>query len=225
MSAQRDKPTARIRRARILLVDDHPLVRQGLAELLRREPDLEVCGQAENHQEALLAIEACSPDLVTVDLSLKNSHGFDLIKDLHSRFPAIRVLVITVHNEALHAEWALRAGASGYITKEEATLNVVQAIRAVLRGEFVISPSLAVQIGATMVGQRAHPVLTDRELEVLELLGDGLDRHEIAQRLQLDVNTIETYRSRLKEKLHLKDAHQLLQYAIQYNRGSPQRPP
>jgi DNA-binding NarL/FixJ family response regulator len=227
MLAHTNKGTGQRRPARILLVDDHPLVRQGLADLLRRELDFEVCGEAASHEEALRAIAASPPDLVTVDLSLKDSHGLDLIKDIRARFPAVRVLVVTVHDEALHVEWALRAGASGYITKEEATLDVVHALRAVLRGEFVLSPQLASQVGAALSGHTvhgthiSHHALSDRELQVLELIGEGLDRHQIAERLRLDVNTVETYRARLKEKLHLKDAHELLQHAIRFNRGAP----
>lgn len=225
MTAAMESPHPQAKPARILLVDDHPLVRQGLADLLGGESGLRVCGEAESHREALQIMEASGPDLAIVDLTLKNSHGLELIKDIRARFPKVRVLVVTVHDEILNAERAMRAGASGYMTKEEATVNVVQAVRQVLRGELVLSPKIATQMAARLAG---HPgggsptgrdKLSDRELEILELIGDGLGRQEVAERLHLDVNTVETYRSRIKEKLQLNDAQELRQYAIHDNRS------
>ena len=221
-----EKPHPAPKIARILLVDDHPLVRQGLTDLLQREPGFKICGEAETHQDAIEAIEATRPDLAIVDLNLKNSHGLELIKDIHARFPNVRVLVVTVQDEMLHADRAMRAGASGYITKDEATINVVQAVRQVLRGEFIVSPKIAAQMAARLAGHPngdgsspSHDRLSDRELEILGLIGDGLGRQQIADRLHLDVNTVETYRARIREKLQFKDAQELLQYAIRSNRS------
>jgi DNA-binding NarL/FixJ family response regulator len=221
-----EKPQPRTKSARIFLVDDHPLVRQGLTDVLQREPEFKICGEAESRLDAIEAIEATRPDLAIVDLNLRNSHGLELIKDIRARFPKVRVLVVTVQDEALHAERAIRAGASGYLTKDEATTEVVQAVRQVLRGEFVLSPSLTSQMAARLAGHPNgngsagnHDKLSDRELEVLELIGNGLGRQQIADRLHLDINTVETYRSRLREKLQLENAQELLQYAIRYDRA------
>jgi DNA-binding NarL/FixJ family response regulator len=214
-------------------VDDHPLIREGLAETLAREKDLVVTGQAASRQEALQLIPAAAPHLAIVDLALKDSLGLELIKDLRARFPAVRVLVVSMHDELQYAERAIRAGASGYINKEEAANRVVEAVREVLRGETYVSRRVAsllasrLAIGAGSKGSGASALselagpdgqLSDRELEVLELIGDGLGRREIALRLGLDVNTVETYRGRIRQKLNLPDAQALLQFAIRHNR-------
>lgn len=210
---------------RILLVDDHPLVREGLGEALKREPDFRICGEAEDHQQALALIPKTRPDLAIVDLGLKKSHGLELIKDIRAMFPKVLVLVVSMQDELLHAERAIRAGASGYITKEEATIHVVDAVRQVFRGETYVSQRVASQMASKLSG-RARPdsgspltQLTDREMEVFQLIGDGLSRQQIAERLHLDVNTVETYRARIKDKLQLKDALELLQYAIRASRS------
>jgi DNA-binding NarL/FixJ family response regulator len=211
-------------KTRILLVDDHPLMRQGMAEVLQRDPQFAVCGEAEDRHGALEAIAAAQPDLALVDLALKGSDGLELIKDIHARFPKVLILVVSMHDEMLHAERAIRAGASGYLTKEEAPEQVLEAARQVLKGETYVSQRVASQLAGKLCGRpRAQSVpgietLTDRELQVFTLIGEGLDRNEVAERLHLDVNTIETYRARMKEKLQLKDAHELLQYAIRANR-------
>ena len=229
MAAGKGNQSNRRRATRILLVDDHPLVRTGLAEVLRREPDFEVCGEAEDRSQALDAIAATKPDLTIVDLSLKKSSGLELVKDIRARFPTVRVLVVSMHDELHNVERALRAGASGYISKTEATTQVVEAIRQVLSGEAFLCPRVATQMAARMVGH-PHPEespgvkgLTDRELQIFELLGQGFNRQKVAEQLHLGVNTVETYRSRLKEKLNLKDANELLQYAIRWNRGTDLR--
>jgi DNA-binding NarL/FixJ family response regulator len=208
---------------RILLVDDHPLIREGLSDVLGREADLVVCGEAADRQEALEKIPAAKPDLAIVDLVLKNSHGLELIKDIHARFPRIRVLVVSMHAEELYAERALRAGASGYLTKEEATTRVVQAVRKVLAGEIYLSERAAARVAARVAGRpREAPCgsgddLCDRELEVFELIGQGLTTPQVAQHLHLAVPTVETYRARIKDKLKLQDAAELLQHAIRWD--------
>ncbi len=221
MDAAKPSRFAETRTVRILLVDDHPLVRQGLAEVLHRQPEFRVCGEAEDHAAALAAIETRKPDLVILDLTLKKSDGLELIKDIRARFPGLRILVVSMHDEMVNAERAIRAGACGYITKQEATTKILSAIRRILAGGIYLSEPVAALVASKLAGRyRAGPVdhLTDRELQVLELIGDGLSTREIAERLHLDNSTVETYRARLKEKLALKDAHDLLQYAIRWMR-------
>jgi DNA-binding NarL/FixJ family response regulator len=215
---------ARQKRARILLVDDHPLVRERLAEVINREADLIVSGEVEDRQEALDAILAKPPDLVIVDLTLKNSDGLELIKDIRVRWPRLRMLVVSMHDESLYAERVIRAGARGYITKQEATRNILLAIRRVLAGSVYLNEKIAERIllrlteHADSVTATPAELLADRELQVFELTGRGLSTHEIASRLNISVKTVETYRARVKEKLKLKDASELLQLAISFAR-------
>lgn len=207
-------------RFRIVIVDDHPLVRERLNELMSREPDLVVCGEAENRNQALAVVAATQPDLAIVDLTLKGSHGMDVIKDLQAGYPEVRILVVSMQEESLYAERVIRAGARGYITKQEATRNIMGAVRKVLAGEVYLSEQMSGQLIARMVGRpRSGGVLSvstlaDRELQVFEMVGRGLGTRQIAEQLHLDVKTIETYRSRIKEKLQFKDAAELLQRAI-----------
>jgi DNA-binding NarL/FixJ family response regulator len=207
----------------IVLVDDHPLMREGLAEVLSREPDLQVCGEAEDRVQALSVIKATKPDLVIVDLALKNSHGLELIKDIAALYPKLRTLVVSMHDEFVNAERVLRAGASGYITKQEATTKILQAVRCVLAGEVYLSERAALQIATKSAGRSRSGSgltvdgLTDRELQVFEMIGQGLSTRQIAEKLNLDVSTIETYRARIKDKLNLRDSVELLQYAIRWN--------
>jgi DNA-binding NarL/FixJ family response regulator len=225
MASKSTRPPSPSKTTRILLVDDHPLVRAGLAEVLTREPDLVICGEAEDRLPALALMATARPDLAIIDLRLKKSHGLELIKDIHAQFPNVRMLVVSTLDGVLHAQRALQAGASGYIGKEEAIANVTEAVRQVLRGELYVSQRIACQITANLVGHgspdsvSALAPLTDRELQVFQLLGEGCGRQEIAERLHLDVNTVETYRARIKDKLRLKDAQELLQFAIRYYRG------
>ena len=204
----------------ILLVDDHPSVREGLAESINRESDLSVCAEASDRHEALQAIEASKPDLLVVDLSLRNSSGMELIKDVHSRWPRLPMLVVSMHDEVIYAERALRAGARGYLTKQEATHNILDGIRRVLRGEIHLSPKTFSIVLERIAAGRAAPAdsivegLADRELQVFELTGQGFNTRQIADKLHVDVKTVETYRARIKEKLNLKDASELLQLAI-----------
>ncbi len=208
--------------ARILIVDDHPIVRQGLAELVNHEDDLGVCGQAEDSHEALRAIREQKPDMAVVDISLKETSGLELIKDIHSQHPDLPVLALSMHDETMYAERALRAGAMGYIMKQEATENVIAAIRKILGGEIYVSDKMASKMVRKLVAGRNEPsispvdCLSDRELEVFHLIGKGHGTRQISERLHLSVKTIETYRAHIKDKLNLVDAAELLQYAIRW---------
>jgi len=219
MSA-RNKPEQA--KAKVFLVDDHPLVREWLSQLIQREDDLAVCGEAEDTQEALHKIEETKPDIVVADISLKNTHGLELVKDLQARLPSLPVLVLSMHDESLYAERVLRAGAKGYITKQEATKKILQAVRQVLSGQIYISEKMASRmvhkmvLGRTENQKSAIERLTDRELEVFQLIGRGQGTRRIATDLHLGVKTVESYRARIKEKLKLEDGTQLLQHAIQW---------
>jgi DNA-binding NarL/FixJ family response regulator len=222
MIAQRHTRPAKKAPARVVLVDDHPLVRERLAEIIEAQPDLEVCGQAEDRHRAMEIVKAEKPDLVIVDLSLKNSHGLDLIKDLQALNPALAILVVSMHDEAVHAERVIRAGASGYITKQEATKRIMVAVRTVLRGDVYLSEKTAMRLAGKIARKQAAaaiPILetlSDRELCVLQLIGEGNGTRQIAGILKLSVPTIETYKARLKEKLQLRDGNQLLQFGIRF---------
>jgi DNA-binding NarL/FixJ family response regulator len=222
MATDKNVEMSKQEKKRILLVDDHPMVRERLAEVIHREDDLTVCGEAEDRFKALELVVATRPHLAIVDLTLKKSHGMELIKDLHSRHPDLAILVVSMHDETLHAERVIRAGARGYITKQEATRKIMLAIRAVLTGGVYLSEKMAAQIAASAVGSgRAKPglpidKLSDRELLVFEMIGQGHGTRQIADELHLDMRTIETYRARIKDKLNLKDANDLLQHAIRW---------
>ncbi len=206
---------------RIVIVDDHPLVRERLIELIDREPDLVVSGEAEDRHGALEIIAAVAPALAIIDLTLKNSLGIELIKDLQTRHPAVKILVVSMQDELIYAERCIRAGAHGYITKQEASRDVMTAIRHVLAGKIFLSETATSQLLTRSLGRPATSnfefsitLLADRELQVFELIGKGHSTRQIADLLTLDVKTIETYRARIKEKLALKDAPGLLQRAI-----------
>ena len=213
----------------VLIVDDHPIVRQGLAQLINQEQDLVVCGQAEDAHEAIQAIREADPDMVIVDISLKDTSGVELIKDLKVQYPDLPVLTLSMHDEAVYGERALRAGARGYIMKQEATEKVVTAIRRVLAGEVYVSDGMAAQMVSKLVGgpskKSGSPVerLSDRELEVFRMLGEGYNTREMAEILHLSVKTIETYRAHIKDKLALQDASELLRSAIQWVNTQLQR--
>ena len=217
------------RKSRVFLVDDHPLVREHLTALIQREADLEVCGEAADAPGALTLIRARTPDLVILDISLKQSSGLELIKSLKEFWPNLPVLVLSMHDEMLYAERSLRAGALGYMTKEEATVSILSAIRRVLTGQVYLSDRMAGRMMKKMVGgtgeRIASPLelLTDRELEVFQMLGRGLGTRQIAEELRLGIKTVESYRARIKEKLQLADGNQLLQHAIQWVQNGPQR--
>jgi len=207
----------------VVLVDDHPMVRERLTEVIQSEPGYIVCGEAEDRLPALDVIAATRPDIVLVDLVLRDSNGLDLIKDIHARWPGLRVLVISMHDENVHAERILRAGARGYITKQEATRSIMSALETVRKGEVYLSEKLAMNIARqTTTRSRAKSSLpmgqlSDREFQVFQFIGQGRTRREIAAELNLEPHTIETYRSRIKEKLNLKNSRELLQHAIQWN--------
>lgn len=221
--------TNRRGKRRVLIVDDHPIVRQGLALLINQEHDLAVCGQAEDAHEAIRAIRESEPDMVIVDISLKDTSGVELIKDLQVQHPNLPILTLSMHDEAVYGERALRAGARGYIMKQEATEKVVTAIRRVLAGEIYVSDGMAAKMVSKLVGgpsrKTGSPVerLSDRELEVFRMLGEGYNTREMAEKLHLSIKTIETYRAHIKDKLALADASELLRSAIQWVNTELQR--
>jgi len=205
----------------VFIVDDHPMVRERLAELINREEDLTVCGEAEDRPEALEKILKIKPYLVLLDFTLKSSQGIDLIKDLRAAAPDVRLLVVSMHDELIYAERCLRAGAHGYITKQEASRHVMQAIRQVLAGDLYVSAEVSKRMLERSLGvppgrrtDSAISNLTDRELQVFELIGQGWSTRQIAKSLSIDSKTIDTYRARVKEKLGLKTSAELLQHAI-----------
>lgn len=208
---------------RIFLVDDHPITREGLARLIDHECDLEVCGQAGTAAKAVAEIESLRPDLVIVDVSLTSGpSGLELIKDLASRNGRLRMLALSTHDEALYAERALRAGAKGYVMKQEPTEKVMQAIHQILEGRIYLSEAM----NDRMLRKLSHPGsvptaseienLSDRELEVFRLLGQGRGTRQIAKELHLSISTVETHRSHIKEKLHLASASELVRRAVEW---------
>jgi len=208
-------------RVRILLVDDHPLVRIALRDLILRQDGLAVCGEADDRRGALAAIAASKPHLVITDLALRDSEGLELIRDIHRRHPKIRILVLSMYDESLYAERVVRAGACGYISKEEATTKVLEAVRKILGGEIYWSEKVAANVAskvACAVGtlKKGRPVdlLSERELEIFELVGKGASTEQIAAYLHIGSSTVETYRSRIKRKMALKSGVELLQAAI-----------
>ena len=204
-------------------MDDHPLVREWLTNLINQQQDLTVCGEAEGARPALQAIASTNVDVVVVDISLKDSSGIELIKELKQCSPEVAVLVLSMHEESLYAERALRAGAKGYIMKRDTTRNVIKGLRQVLEGKFYISDrvteSIATQFaaGKTLVEATSVKQLSDRELEVFEMLGRGLGTRQIAERLNVSIKTIQSYCARMKEKLNLVSATELLREAIRWN--------
>ena len=207
-------------RKRILIVDDHPMMREGLAQLINHEADLCVSSQADNASQALEAIAVATPDLALVDISLPDRSGLELIKDLHTLYPALPLLVVSMHDEALYAERVLRAGGRGYIMKQEGGKKLMQAIRQVLSGQIYVSEKMSAKILEIFSGRRtdkAHsPVerLSDREFEVFQLIGQGEGTREIAERLRLSIKTVEVHRANIKKKLELKSGADLVRYAI-----------
>jgi DNA-binding NarL/FixJ family response regulator len=209
-----------VKRHRILLVDDHPVMREGLAQLINHEPDLSVCGQHEGAAQAFAAIPALCPDLVIIDLSLKGSSGLELVKNSRASHPKLRILVLSMHDEMLYAERVLRAGAAGYIMKQEASEKVLEAIRQVLGGGVYLSEKMGAKLMHQWIGGKPRQAassmesLSDRELEIFGLIGQGKGTRQIAEHLHLSVKTIESHRAHIKEKLNLKDANELVHTAI-----------
>jgi DNA-binding NarL/FixJ family response regulator len=216
-------PESQDRRSKVFVVDDHPIVRQGLALLINREPDMVVCGEAEEAHSAQRAIDSVQPDILVVDISLNGPDGIELVKTVRVRSASLPVLVLSMHDESIYAERALRAGANGYIMKQEATEKVLVAIRRILKGEIYlsdhISSKMLQQYVRGSVTGRQSPVagLSDRELEVFRLVGEGHGTRQIAEALHLSVKTVETYQAHIKEKLSLKNARELVQHAIEWN--------
>ena len=206
--------------ARILLVDDHPVLRQGLVAMIEREEDMVVCAEAETAEEAMAAAGREKPHLAIVDLSLGNRPGLELIKDLHDRHPKVKVLVLSMHDETLWAERSLRAGACGYVMKQEKPRELIGKIRQGLKGETCLSENMTRAILSKMMGNRGggavapEETLGDRELEVLQLLGQGMSSREIADAMHISVKTVESHREHLKRKLGLGSGDDLLRYAV-----------
>ena len=207
-------------RARVLIVDDHPAVREALALRISRQPDLVVCGEADDMGEALQLLAETEPDAAVVDIGLKTGSGIDLIKRMRDRNDRVRIVVWSMHSESLYAERALRAGALGYVNKDQATDKIVEAIRQVLAGKVYVSDVVAERMLHRAVGSGPgsmirSPVeaLADRELEVFRLIGEGVKTAQIAQQLHLSVKTIETYRDRIRSKLDLANGTELAHFA------------
>jgi len=205
--------------AKIVLVEDHPIFRKGLAQLINNEKDMTVCGESEDSVEALRIVKELEPDLVIVDITLKDRNGIELIKDIKIRFPEMKIIVISMHDEKIYAERALRAGAKGYIMKQEAPETILKAIHHVLNNNVYVSNDIATRIFNLFFDGRANednnPVnqLTDRELEIFQLIGQGFGTRQIASKLHISVKTVENHRAHIKEKLNLKSAIELVQQA------------
>lgn len=209
-------------KSRIFIVDDHPIVRKGLAQLINQEDDLVICGEAENAETALELLKKVKPDLAIVDISLRGIDGIELTKLIRARFDSIPVLVVSMHDESLFAERALRVGARGYIMKQEAIEKMMEAIRKVLRGELYVSERVSANIVKRFVDGKAEglssleELLSDRELEVFQLIGQGFGTRQIADQLHVSVKTVESYRANIKEKLNLKNATELIKHAVHW---------
>lgn len=212
---------------RILLIDDHPIVREGLRQCLDQEEDLEVCGQLEDGREIVSAISTNHPDLVIIDISLKESNGLSLTRKIKSHFPELPCLVLSMHDETIYAERALRAGAQGYIMKQEPAETLLKAIRKVLGGDIYLSSKMS-EIVVNRLVNSGRPSsksgvegLSNRELEVFQLIGDGRSTREIADRLNVSIKTIETHRARIKDKIGVKTSNELVHYAVNWGQSTP----
>ncbi|MDD4018120.1 MAG: response regulator transcription factor [Kiritimatiellae bacterium] len=223
--SEEEPPGSTKRRKRIVVVDDHPLVLEGLVSLIRATPDLTVTGQAGCADEVWQLLETETPDLLLLDLSLPGINGIELIKDVNARYPRLRILVLSMHEESVYTERVLRAGACGYIMKHEPGSRIVEAARCVLRGELYVSPAVAALLvkkhvdgkpseGCDDIGQ-----LSDRELQVFTCLGDGLSSQEIAAQFGLSIKTVHTHREHIKRKLGIRNASNLVHYATQWSQA------
>jgi DNA-binding NarL/FixJ family response regulator len=218
---QKQTASPRQKAARIILVDDHPILRRGLAQLISQDGEFVVCGQFDDAKSALASIPSLKPDLVVVDLTLKGGNGLDLIKSIKANHSKLFVLVLSMHDEVVYAERAMRAGASGYVMKQEAPEQLLASLRSVLAGDISLSSRMSERLMRQIVGGRraalASPIerLSDRELEVFNLIGQGRGTRQIANQLFLSVKTIESHRAHIKEKLELKTAAELMRHAIQ----------
>ncbi|HTD86306.1 MAG TPA: response regulator transcription factor [Candidatus Binatia bacterium] len=221
--SKQNQPTIRKGKARVLLVDDHPILRKGLAQMINMEQDMTVCGEAEEAGKAFELVGTLQPDVAVVDISLKTGNGIELVKNVKARYPELPILVLSMHDESLYAERALRAGSLGYIMKEEATEQVLVAIRRVLKGEIFLSEKMKSRMlqqlttgGRNKVVVSPIENLTDRELEVFRLIGEGRSTRQIAGELHLSVRTVEAYREYIKSKLNLRNATELVQHAFHW---------
>jgi DNA-binding NarL/FixJ family response regulator len=216
-----DRPTQTAKKT-VLVVDDHPLMRHGLALLINQQQDMQVCGEAEEAQAAMHAIAQLQPDIMILDISLSGPDGLELLKNIRASNPDLPVLVLSMHDEAIYAERALRARANGYIMKQEATEKVLVAVRRILNGEVYLSERMSNKMlqqyigGAPSMIQSRIASLSDRELEVFRLIGEGRGTREIAEELHLSIKTVETYQAHIKEKLALRSGRELIQHAIQW---------
>ena len=211
----------RSKRYRILVVDDHPIVCRGLQLLMANQPDMEICGEAASVPEALRQLEANPPDVVIVDLTLEGGHGLELIRQIQSRFGDVKIVVSSMHEETLFAERVLRARDHAYVNKQESADKIVDAIRQVLRGEIFVSSKFASRLckrllGGKISGSSLIETLTDRELQVFELIGEGFSAKQIANRLSLSPKTVETHRDKIRTKLNLANASELTRHATQW---------
>ncbi len=217
----RSQGTTRVRRKTVFVVDDHPLLRQGLALMINREQDLVVCGEAEEAQAAMKAIAAKRPDILIADISLNGPDGLDLLKNLRTLYPDLPVLILSMHDESIYAERALRARANGYIMKQEAAEKVLVAVRRILSGDIYLSDRMANKLlhqyisGSSADISSRLSALSDRELEVFRLIGEGCGTRQIAENLHLSMKTVETYQAHIKDKLSLRSGRELVQHAIQ----------
>jgi len=224
MSAELSETVAR--KSRLFIVDDHPLVREGLANLINGQDDLFVCGEAEDSAEAIAAIMQARPDVALIDISLKNESGLELVKTLGSQFPLVALIVLSMHDEALYAERALRAGARGYVMKRETSKSVLASIRRVLEGGVYVSERVVNRMANRLRSSRAAAVsspverLSDRELEIFRLLGQGRTPSQIAGDLNLSLKTIQAYCSRAKQKFGVASLTELLRAAIRWEDAS-----
>jgi DNA-binding NarL/FixJ family response regulator len=226
--ATRGTPAAR---RRILVIDDHPFMRAGLAQLIDRQADMQVCGEAGNPAEAIRELARCRPDLVLTDITMPGRSGLDLIKDILAVTPGLPVLVVSMHDETIYAERVLRAGARGYIMKEAGGENLLTAIRRIMGGEVYLSPAMSARILENLSQRRprgsSSPIeqLTDREFEVFQLIGQGRSTREIAEQLHLSSKTVDVHRGHIKEKLDLQDTTALVRHAVRWvetqGAGSP----
>jgi len=220
--AVRKSGSRKPQKTRIIVVDDHPMVRERLAQLINRESDLVVCCEAEDAEQAMHHIVVHKPDMAIVDLSLKETDGLVLIKDIRSRMPGLPILVLSMHDETMYVERVLRAGARGYITKEEATQKVMTAIRRVLSGDIYVSDRMSGQVLEKIATGQINPeirqvsVLSDRELDVFRRIGKGHSTKQIAESIKISHKTVESYRARIRAKLGIHSSTHLLQQAIQF---------
>jgi DNA-binding NarL/FixJ family response regulator len=219
--ATKSHAVARARKKTVFVVDDHPLLRQGLTLMINREPDLTVCGEAEDAQAAMRSIAAKKPDILIADISLNGPDGLDMLKSVRTLYPELPVLVLSMHDESIYAERALRARANGYIMKQEATEKVLVAVRRILGGDIYLSDRMANKLlhqyisGSAVDMKSRLSALSDRELEVFRLIGEARSTRQIAEKLHLSIKTVETYQAHIKDKLALRSGRELVQHAIQ----------